>query len=693
MRKIAALALLAAISLGSRIIQCEPAPVSHPPADTPFVAEDLGTGYVAIDGSWAFHPGDNTAWAAPDFDDTSWPRIQTGRPWEGQGYPSLTGFAWYRRRVTLPRDLSPGWQIGILLGDVEDAAEVYWNGRLVGSFGKVPPHPVWFGAGLSTPAIANLGPAASQPAQGVLAIRVWKAPYAYLASPDMGGLTRTPLIGSAETLAVLRTSVYLSWLRAHQYALSIALISGLISLFALLAWLRDRRQWMLFWLALYCIRPLALLLAERLPGVSWRLSYGSVGMIYAATDAALWFLLLYLLGLAGNRSLFKGTTICACIAFGCQIFEGSEQLFDWTQAPRFFLLADIGLTIPSLLVQLWPILLVVFAVRKRLDAARWMVAIFAMLADLVSNSLSWFSLGNRWTHWTLGEIIDTPLFTIAGNQFSVLILANTLLLVAIVYAVLRYEREQNRRQVRLSQEFRNAQELQQLLIPESLPQLPGMMITSAYRPAQEVGGDFFQLFPLPGDSALLVLGDVSGKGLHAAMTVALIVGAIHSTIEVTTEPVQILEALNRRLHNRLRNGFATCLVLRFDRAGKYLIANAGHLPPFINGRELEIPNSLPLGLIPEVQYESVEVQLAPGDRLTVYTDGLLEARNAAGELFGFSRIAALLENSPNAEQIAATAQAFGQEDDITVLTVAFHGRPQEAASSVGLELEGLPAEG
>jgi hypothetical protein len=560
--------------------------------------------------------------------------------------------------------------LALSLAGVQDAAEVYWNGRLVGGLGKVPPNPVWF-SDIYPPQVLVMGQASEVAREGVLAVRVWKAPYAYLAFPDMGGLAQTPILGDATALRAERAGFEYRWVRSHLYIAAIALLSSIVSVLALLGWFRDRRQWMLFWLAVYTLRPFLLLITEQWMTRSWRASYSTEGMIYSATDAALWFLLLYLLGLRENPRLVQWTRICAVIAFGSQVLEGSLQLFDWTRAPRFFLLADVGLTVPSLLLQVWAIVLVVFAFRNRLDPARWLVALFAMLADVVSNSASWFDLGNRWTGWTFAGTITAPLFTLAENPFNALTILNTLLLVSIVCAVWRYELEQNRVQTRLSQEFRSAQEVQRVLIPEEFPTLPGIAITSAYRPAQEVGGDFFQIIPLAGDGALLVVGDVSGKGLHAAMTVALIVGAIRSTVEVTTEPEQILSALNRRLHGRLRNGFATCLMMRLNGDGTCVMANAGHLPPYVNGQEVPLPGAVPLGLLSEAEYDAVNLRLAPGDCLAVYTDGLLEARNADGELFGFSRIGELLSRAHDARQIADAAQAFGQDDDITVLTLSF----------------------
>jgi serine phosphatase RsbU (regulator of sigma subunit) len=117
----------------------------------------------------------------------------------------------------------------------------------------------------------------------------------------------------------------------------------------------------------------------------------------------------------------------------------------------------------------------------------------------------------------------------------------------------------------------------------------------------------------------------------------------------------------------MQNGFATCLVLRLGASGSCTLANAGHLPPFLNGSEYPLTPALPLGLLLDADYETTALHLAAGDRLTLYTDGLLEARNPAGELFGFARIAEI-STSPS-EQIAKIAQQFGQDDDITVLTL------------------------
>jgi serine phosphatase RsbU (regulator of sigma subunit) len=129
------------------------------------------------------------------------------------------------------------------------------------------------------------------------------------------------------------------------------------------------------------------------------------------------------------------------------------------------------------------------------------------------------------------------------------------------------------------------------------------------------------------------------------------------------------ERQSHRLVGRLQGGFTTCLVLRVGRDGLCSIANAGHLAPFLNGTEIALDGSLPLGLIEEAEYHEDSFVLHESDRLTIYTDGLLEARNAKGELYGFERVCTLVGTRPTAEAMACVACAFGQDDDITVLTI------------------------
>ncbi len=636
----------------------------------PLALNGLGRATLPVDGAWQFQTGDNLAWASPAFDDSAWQPIQVGRSWESQGHRDYTGFAWYRRHIVIPSGTPADLNLALFLPGVQDAADIYWNGKLIGSYGKVPPNPAWYIA--RSPQAYPLGPAQS----GVLALRVWSAPVVFLSSPEQGGLSSRPRIGTTEGIAALETASRYRWLQGNQFNFAVSLVSAIVGLLAFCSWLRDRTRWMLFWLAFPMLRRLTEQIIFSLPGYStFKLGYGSIGQVVAIGSAATWFLLLYLLDLRSNTRLVRWTKILAGASIGLNLIDTVMVCLDWTRLfPRQFLYLDVASTIPAEVLEMYVLVIIAFALRKRLDAARWMLAISSVVAALSQGATDIGGLGRRWTHWTLNEELYRPLFTVAGAPVNVTTLADLFLLVSILYAAWRYSVEQNQRQIVLEQEFLSAQEIQQILIPEDLPAIAGYTLTSAYLPAQEVGGDFFQIIPLGGESgsdsgqvAIIVLGDVSGKGLKAAMTVSLLVGAIRSTVETTQDPAEILAALNRRLYGRMQGGFATCLVLRLDASGNGTLANAGHLPPFLNGSELQLTPALPLGLLPDAEYETSALNLAADDRLILYTDGVLEARNAAGELFGFARIGEVSGNT--SEQIAKTAQQFGQDDDITVLTL------------------------
>lgn len=221
---------------------------------------------------------------------------------------------------------------------------------------------------------------------------------------------------------------------------------------------------------------------------------------------------------------------------------------------------------------------------------------------------------------------------------------------------------------RLARELAASRAVQQVLIPERTPAIPGFEIRSVYEPYGEVGGDFFQILPLPGGGALIGIGDVSGKGMPAAMMVSMLVGTLHALVEMTTSPGQLLAGLNRLTQGRSHGGFTTCMILRVETSGTVTFANAGHISPYCNGREMHSENGLPLGLVASAAYAESSFELREGEQLTLVTDGVVEARNNAGELFGFARTAAIAAES--AESIARQAQRFGQEDDITVLSLA-----------------------
>jgi len=243
----------------------------------------------------------------------------------------------------------------------------------------------------------------------------------------------------------------------------------------------------------------------------------------------------------------------------------------------------------------------------------------------------------------------------------------TLFVVATLMGLLfREQRQVADERAEMAGELQAARRVQQYLIPEQLPETPGLMIASVYHPAREVGGDFFQVLPQTDRSVLIVVGDVAGHGMESGMLASLIVGAVRTAAEFTCEPERILALLNKRLQGR---GLVTCQALRIASDGAATLANAGHLPPYLNGNEMAIEGSLPLGAVPEIEFPSLHFSLASADQLMLMTDGIAEAQDAQGHLFGFEHIGEMLRNGMNPAALAKAAQAFGQEDDITVLTV------------------------
>jgi serine phosphatase RsbU (regulator of sigma subunit) len=150
------------------------------------------------------------------------------------------------------------------------------------------------------------------------------------------------------------------------------------------------------------------------------------------------------------------------------------------------------------------------------------------------------------------------------------------------------------------------------------------------------------------------------------MLAALIVGAIRTAFKFTSDPERILALLNERLQGR---GLVTCLAMRVDRDGNAELANAGHLPPYIDGKEVLLDGSLPLGALPNIVFPTLRIRLIEAQPMLFVSDGVVEAQSPTGELFGFDRTRQI--STQSAEHIAAAAQAFGQEDDITVLTLTF----------------------
>ncbi len=655
-------------------------------ASRTLVLDGLGKGSVPIDGPWQFHLGDNPAWANPGFDDSGWQQLSADKTWGAQSHPSYTGFAWYRRsiRITTAPGASP--DIALLIPTIDDGYEIYWNGVEAGHLGHLPPHMVLYeGVPAQT---YGLGPARN----GVLAIRVWKNALASNDPSNLGGFEAAPLIGSPEAIAATKGNMDFNWLRRQQFGFGLTSLYALVALLSFIGWLRDRDQWVLFWMSAFSLMPmLAVVLGGLRIPYSFALSQFLIQTAIAVREASGWFLLIWLLQLHDDSRLVRYARISAIIGIFAAATDGFLAfLYPGVIVAAPMQVMDAILTGPALFFEAIPAILVTIAIvkRKRLDSARWLVAILTFLNSTVYWVSNVAAQGVRYTHWTLGDRIEAPLFTLNGNAFSLPTILRTLMFISIVYAVIHYTIESRRRQAAMEREFQNARELQQVLVPETLPALAGFSLTSAYRPAQEVGGDFFQIIPLEKGSTLIVLGDVSGKGLKAAMAVSLIVGAIRMVAETTASPAEILAALNRRLVGRLQGGFATAIALRLDGDGTCTLATAGHPAPFLNDEELSFPGTLPLGVGTATNYEEMRVQLSEMDQLALYTDGLLEARSKSGELYSFERLKALFSSRPTAEQAAEAAVNFGQDDDITVLTLT---RLKDGEESTAVHSAPMPA--
>jgi hypothetical protein len=262
-----------------------------------------------------------------------------------------------------------------------------------------------------------------------------------------------------------------------------------------------------------------------------------------------------------------------------------------------------------------------------------------------------------------------PAFTVPGDLFF----AGFPLSVLIIF-LLRFARQQ-RENARFIDDMKQAAEVQHVLIPEQLPPIPNLTIHTEYRPAREVGGDFFQIIPNPTDqSVLIVAGDVTGKGLQAGMLVSLLVGAIRTAADTTSDPLYILQTLNKRLCGR-GHAQATALALLISPDGHATLANAGHIPPYLNGTPLDMEGALPLGMIPDADFSVMHFQLDPNDKLVLISDGILEAIDPQGHLFGFDRVQQHLRDNLSPSALAEAAQHFGQEDDISLIALTRNPLP------------------
>jgi serine phosphatase RsbU (regulator of sigma subunit) len=665
----------------------------------------LGKSAVPLTGPWKFHVGDSPQdsstrtplWAEPGFDDSGWENVDlspsaggknpfNGDPfngdlgylpgWAARGHARYSGYAWYRIRVKV--DAAPGTRLALASPpDVDDAFQVFDNGGLVGSFGDFSRRtPVAY---YTQPTMFRLPLSSGSPASSelVLAFRVWMGPNALSQQPDAGGIHNAPLLGDAGAVTASYQIHRHRLIRAYTPLALEASIYLLLAAMSFSMLLFDRTDRAFFWTgsvlllaatdyALSAISSWTTYLGFLLP-IILRDNY--LTPLVCAGWVMVWWVWFRLHRPAWVPRAVSLLTVLLIISNTI----GGELLFSFIPHPvaLAFLVVSLVIRVLFFVILVWVVTLGMR--RRRLEG--WLV-----MPAVVLRGLGQFQREHSIFHLRVGGF---PL----GLDISIAQIANLLLAALLGVLLLRRLLNSLRQQKLMSQDInqrllksgqeqylmamdmRQAQEVQQVILPEARTVLPGLVIESEYRPARAVGGDFFQIIPEPADGSLLIVaGDVAGKGLKAGMMVAFLVGAIRSTVDWSPDPAVVLRALNQRLIGR-GDGQATCLALRIGADGDVVLANAGHIPPYLNGEPLEVEGALPLGIKLDVDVSVMRFKLGDGDRLVLMSDGIMEAMDAAGNLFGFERTHELVRKSKTAAEVAAAAQKFGQEDDISVISV------------------------
>jgi Stage II sporulation protein E (SpoIIE) len=577
------------------------------------------------------------------------------RPKRHHGHPGYAGYAWYRIRV----NLEPGSDALALLMPmhVEDAYEVYLDGRKIGSYGKlIDPHLTYN----QQPKLFPIPAEAITPGQpATLAIRFWSKPWEALPHrPNLyGGLRGVPLIGPSNLLRVFYQSVPGpfddSWVigglfLSYPVQPSLYLGIGLVSIF-LFFFSREKREYLWAGVALVgrglLIAAIMVEIAGQIPE-----QLGDVAQQIALLLSVFSMPLAAMYLLSVPRPRWQRANL---YVFALFLIAGLDQLgimLGWLPSNETVNAIDSVLAwVPRTALAILLVLIAIDGIRN-IGRKAWLVMIPGVL--FAAHMLLFMFFPGVFT----GVGILDP-FLSAGVPVSVLFVF-----------LIRFT-EQQRENGRMVADLHQAREVQRLMIPEQWPHVPWLSIECEYCPSQEVGGDFFQIIPDPSDGSLLIVaGDVAGKGLQAGMLVAMLVGAVRNESVHTQDPLELLKTLNAGLCER-QHAQATCLALRIEPDGSSTLASAGHLPPYLNGCPLEIEGALPLGMMEDAEFSVLAFQMSASDGLVIFSDGVVEARNAESELLGFERLAAL--TTQPAAAISRAAQSWGQNDDITVLTLTF----------------------
>jgi serine phosphatase RsbU (regulator of sigma subunit) len=253
----------------------------------------------------------------------------------------------------------------------------------------------------------------------------------------------------------------------------------------------------------------------------------------------------------------------------------------------------------------------------------------------------------------------------------------------LVRQLVRQQASELQARERIEQELQVAQLIQRQFLPRELPELSGWHVATYYQPAKAVGGDFYDFIELPDGLIGLVCGDVTGKGVPAALVMATTHSILRGDAPQFVSPGKVLERANTQLLQDIPSQmFVTCLYGVLDPStGQLRYANAGHNPPYVHTRDGVVElraTGMPLGAMPDMTYEEKETTLGPGDTVLLHSDGLVEAHDPERMMFGFPRLAELMNGCSGGPELIQlllgeldgfTGPDWEQEDDITLVAL------------------------
>jgi hypothetical protein len=607
-------------------------------------------------GPWLVKAGDDPEYAQPGFDDSQW-QVFDAHNNVGDLIHGRPPTVWYRMHLKVSPD-----QRGLALEEyfLSRAYEIYCNGVLLMKNGQVTP----FKPYTMSATILKLIPEKDLASGSiVIALRVHISPNEWSSAGP--GMYYTNLTLGTEHELQQREWLNLIGQNAQDWInLLFVLGLGLVAL-ALYFGQRRQREYLLIFLmslAILLEAPRTIIELYRNVPVRWDLLVLPLSFAVVLFQTLVFFAFLRVRFALWLRIYFA----LAFVIFAADVIGQSTG----------------ALTTATVLFGLLPMDLLVFVYVPFLLLTKWrkgnreagillIPSVLLSLAVYVQYVVQGGTLLHLYSADVAAQVFffffrhPVGPFTLSLTSFGNLLFGFSLTLIVVLRAT-----RMSQEQAVLEHEMEAAREVQQVILPEQIEKVAGFTVESAYEPADQVGGDFFQVLPAGSGGLLLVLGDVAGHGLPAAMLVSVLVGAIRAAAVYTKDPAELLANLNERLIGRTHNSFSTALVALISADGWVTVANAGHLSPYLDGREMELRGALPLGVVGDVHYETTDFWLPPGGRLTFYSDGVVEARDAKGSLFGFDRAQAI--STETAADIVAAAKNFGQEDDITVVTIERH---------------------